>query len=86
MGKLTELQRARATAFLDEGIGVREVARRMLCSPNAIRKLRTKFQNTREVKDLPRAGRPRVTSVRQDMSMVNKAETQRKLTGEPQAF
>lgn len=81
MPRMSVLNRARATAFLDEGVSVKEVARRMGVCPKAIRKLRNKFQATGLVKDLRRPGRPRVTTVRQDMSMVNKAETRRKLTG-----
>ena len=81
MPRLQIFERGRATAFLEAGVPVKEVARRLGVSSNAIRKLRAKFQETGEVKDLPRSGRPRVTSVRQDMSIINKAETRRKLTG-----
>ena len=83
MPRLQIFERGRATAFLEAGVPVKEVARRLGVSPNAIRRLRAKFQETGEVKDLPRSGRPRVTSVRQDtcMSIINKAETRRKLTG-----
>ena len=81
MPRLKIFERGRATAYLEAGVPVKDVARRLGVSPNAIRKLRAKFQETGDVEDLPRSGRPRVTSVRQDMSIVNKAETRRKLTG-----
>ena len=81
MPRLQIFERGRATAFFEAGVPVKEVARRLGVSPNARRKLRAKFQGPGEVKDRPRSGRPRVTSVRQDMSIVSEAETRRKLTG-----
>ena len=81
MPRLEIFERGRATAFLEAGLPIKEVARRLGVTPRAIRKLRAKFEHTEDVKDLPRRGRPRVTTVRQDMSIINKAETRRKLTG-----
>ena len=43
MPRMKHFERGRATAFLDDGVPVREVARRLGVSLNAIRKLRTKF-------------------------------------------
>ena len=75
MPRLPDFLRGRAIGLLDENVPVKEIARRMGVAPNAIRKLRTKFQVTGEVKNQPRTPRGRVTSVRQDMSIVNLAET-----------
>ena len=43
MPRLQIFERGRATAFLEAGVPVKEVARRLGVSPNAIRKLKAKF-------------------------------------------
>ena len=51
-----------AIGLLEAGTPVKRVAQRMDVSPNAIRKLPGKHQETGQVKDRPRTGRPRVTT------------------------
>lgn len=68
MARITVAERGMAIAWLQEGVAVKEVARRLNRSPNAIRKLRHKYQTTGQIEDLPRAPRQRVTTVRQDMA------------------
>jgi transposase-like protein len=81
MARLSNQQRAIAIGLLQTDTPVKQVARTMNVSPNAIRKLRTKFQQTDEVKDLPRSGRPKVTTPAQDRLMVNLALRSRTSTG-----
>jgi len=71
MPRLSNQDRAIAIGLLEANTLVEQVARRMGVSPNAIRKLRSKFQRTGEVKDLPRSGRPNVPTPGQDRLIVN---------------
>jgi transposase-like protein len=82
MPRLSDQDRAIAIGLLQAGTPVKQVARRMVVSPKAIRKLRQKFQQTGQVKDLPRSGRPKITTVREDRLVVNRALRRRTSTGE----
>mgnify|MGYP001122559115 CR=1 FL=1 len=83
MPRMSEQNRAIAIGLLEANFSVKAVARRMGVTPKAIRKLRERFQNTQEVKDRPRTGRPRVTTARQDRLMANIALRRRTMTGGP---
>ena len=48
---------------------LRKVARRLNCHPSTIARLQRRYQHARTVKDLPKSGRPRVTTRRQDINM-----------------
>ena len=72
MPRLSNQNRAIAIGLLQAGTPVKEVARRVDVSPKAIRKLREKFHNTGEVRDMPKSGRPRATTNREDRLIVNR--------------
>ncbi|KAK7094255.1 hypothetical protein V1264_007900 [Littorina saxatilis] len=52
--KLSLLDRGRAIGWFQDGVGVREIARRLLMSPSVITRLRQRFQATGLVQDRPR--------------------------------
>ena len=64
--RLSDADRGRAIAWLQEGVAVREVGRRLGVSHSIIQRLRERFNNTRSVQEPRRSGRPRVTTARQD--------------------
>ena len=70
MGKLSILNRALAIGQLQAGKTVSEVANAFNVSRKAIQNLKKKFRDTGNVKDLPRSGRPKVTTPRQDRRMI----------------
>ena len=82
MPRLSNQNRAIAIGLLQAGTPVKEVARRVGVTSKAIRNLREKFHNTGEVKDLPRTGRPRETTAREDRLIVNIMRRGRKLKDE----
>lgn len=63
--KLSTLDRGRALAWMDEGISMREVGRRLGVSMSVIQRLHERFRTTGSTDERPRSGRPRSTS-RQD--------------------
>ena len=81
MPRLEIFERGRAAAFLEGGKPVKEVARTLGVTPQAFRKLKTKFEETRDARDRAKIGWPWVTTVRQDKSIINKAETPLKTSG-----
>ena len=68
--RLTDYQRGRAIALLDEGIGQREVARRLEVSHSVIQRLYQRFLETGAVQERRHSGRPRVTSRQEDHYLV----------------
>ena len=82
MPRLSDQDRAIAIGLLEAHTQVKQVARRMGVSPNAIRKLRLKFQQTGEVKDFPCSGQPKITTVREDRLIVNRGLRRRTTSGE----
>ena len=68
--RLNEVQRSIAIGQLQAGKKQIEVARAMGVSQQAISALAKKFRATGIVKDLPRPGRPRVTTEREDRSII----------------
>jgi transposase-like protein len=70
MPRISNQNRAIAIGLLEAGTPVKQVARRMGVSPNAIRKLRQKFMETGQVKDRPQSGRPKVTTRREDRLII----------------
>ena len=72
MPTISNQNRAIAIGLLEASTPVKQVARRMGVSPNAIRKLRQKFMETGQVKDKPRSGRPKVMTLREDRLIINR--------------
>ena len=77
---LSDVNRGRALAWLQERIAVREVARRLHVAPSVICRLRQKWQATGRVQDRPRSGRPRKTTLREDRYVARQATTSRTST------
>ena len=63
---MTFEQRDRAIVMLTAGMSARDVARHFICHESAISRLLNRFQQTGNVADLPRSGRPRKTTPRKD--------------------
>lgn len=70
MPRLTQDERHRALGLLEGGMSIRQVARRMGCSPPTILNLRRRYLATQSVSDRPRPGRERVTSAATDRHIV----------------
>ena len=68
--RLTADQRVRALAWLDEGLGQREVARRLQVPHSVIQRLHQRFIETGAVQERQRSGRPRVTTRQEDRYLV----------------
>lgn len=64
--KLSDVDRGRALAWLQDGLALREVARRLGVSPSTISRLNHRFNDTGTVRERERSGRPRVTNARED--------------------
>ena len=77
---LTTLDRGRAHAWLQGGVGVREIGRRLGVSPSVVVRLRQRFQATGSVQDRPRSGRPRKTTAREDRYIARLATATRSTT------
>ena len=65
MPRLTDTQRNQAIGML-RSMSVNEVAQFFNCHRTTISKLKSRVQRTGSVKDMPRTGRPRVTSAADD--------------------
>lgn len=70
MPRLTTDQRHHAMGLLEGGLSVRQVARRMGCTPPTIINLRRRHAETDSVNDRPRPGRERVTTEDDDRQIV----------------
>ena len=81
MPRLSDLDRGRAIGLLDSGLGIKAVSRFLNVTPKTIRNLSAKYGATGQVKDLPRSGRPRVTTRQQDRFIINLATRNRTRTG-----
>ena len=68
--RLTDDQRGRALAWLDEGLGQRKVARCLQMSHSVIQRLYQRFIETAAVQERQRSGRPRVTTRQEDLYLV----------------
>ena len=81
MPRLSENARWQAMGMLDAGMTINQTAREMGVHKKTIRRWKNRRQLGGNLKDLPRSGRPRVTSANQDASIINHAERKRRLTG-----
>lgn len=78
--KLSLLDRGRAVGWFQDGVAVREIARRLQVSPSVIVRLRQRFNATGQVQDRPRPGRPKKTTAREDRYITRQAQASRKTT------
>jgi transposase len=81
MSRISNQNRAIAIGLLEAGTPVKQVARRMDVSPNAIRKLQQTFMDTGQVKDRPRSGRSKGTTHKEDRLVINRTLRRRTSTG-----
>ena len=75
--KLGEADRGRALAWIQEGVAVREIGRRLGVTHSVIQRLQTRFLTTGLVAEAPRSGRPRMTTPRQDRLIIVNATRRR---------
>ena len=73
MERLTEQQRWIGIGMLQTESRQVDVARNLNVSQSVVSRLWNRYQNFRRVADLPRTGRPRVTTRRQDQLLVTQA-------------
>ena len=66
--------------MLEAGASTEDVAAQVGSSLQAVRSLRRRFVQTRSTEDLPRSGRPRVTTLAQDRYILNQHLRNRFLT------
>jgi transposase len=78
--KLNDFDRARAIAWLHDGIRAREVSRRLEVSHSVIIRLRQRYEETGAVTERPRTGRPKKTTGREDRYMTRQATQQPRIT------
>ena len=71
MPRISNNLRERTIGMLDAGMSTERAARHVGCSSRAIRNLRIRFRTTGSTDDLPRRGRPRVTTRGQDRYIIN---------------
>jgi len=67
--KLSNEQCERAVGMLKAGVNQTVVAREIGVHRSPISRLQSKFRKTNKKADRPRAGRPRVTTLRQDRTI-----------------
>ncbi len=67
---LTDIQKGQIQALSEEGYSKREIGRRLEISEKAVRYNLAKLENTGSMENLVRSGRPRVTTVREDRTIV----------------
>ena len=77
---LTDVDRGRAIAWLQQRIAVREVARRLGMAPSVICRLQQRWQATGKVQDRPRSGRPRKATRQEDRYITRQATMARTST------
>ena len=71
MPRIAKHLRERAVGMLEAGALIEDVAAQVGSSVQAIRSLRRRFVQTGSTEDLPRSGRPRVTTPAQDRYILN---------------
>ena len=82
MPKLTTIQRAQIIGLYDvPGQTPATIAQRFGVSKSTVTRLRQKYLQTNDVVDLPRSGRPRVTSERENRFIQRTANQNRFQTG-----
>ena len=79
--KLSETDRSRALGCIDAGMRSREIARRFRTSHQTINRIMQRYRHSGQFKDLPRSGRPRVTTRAEDRYVTNVVARNRFVTG-----
>ena len=79
--KLSETDMARALGCIDAGMRSRQVARRFRTSHQTINRIVQRYRHSGQFKDLPRSGRPRVTTRAEDRYVTNFVARNRFVTG-----
>ena len=80
MPRIAKHLRERAVGMLEAGASTEDVAAQVGSSVQAVRSLRRRFVQTGSTEDLPRSGRPRVTTPAQDCYILNQHLRSRFLT------
>ena len=68
--RLPEAQRWQIVGMHSTGMSFKAIGRQLGCHHTDVSRLVRKHRQTNDVKDLPRSGRPRVTSQREDRALV----------------
>lgn len=79
--QISPLKRAIIVGNLQDGATQRQVAIRYGVSQSAVSKIALKFRRTGDVKNLPKSGRRRVTTAREDVHVTTTASRNRRLSG-----
>ena len=80
--ELSECDRAQIVGQIRLGLKQSDVAETFNITQSAVSKICSKFRNHGHVKNLPRPGRPRVTTRREDRHMVRQATANPKISGQ----
>ena len=78
--RMSDAERGTAVAWLQEGVGVWEVGRRLQVTHSVIQRLRDRFNNTGSVLEPRRPGRTRMTTGRDDRYVILSALRDRTAT------
>ena len=70
--QLDEVQRGRVIGLREGGASFREIAQKVKCDDETARRLWKKWKKTKSLKNLPKSGRPRITTARQDRMIHHK--------------
>ena len=84
--ELSESERRIIVGQYRAGVKQRDIAVNMHCSQSTVSRTISKFRNHQTLKNLPKSGRPKVTTPREDRSMVRYALRQRFSTGNESLF
>ena len=68
--RLSDADRGRALAWIQDGISLREIGRRLGVTHSVIQRLRERWQTTGSVQEPRRPGRTRSTTIQQDRFVV----------------
>src|ERR1700722_9224102 len=79
--RLSEGDRGRAVGMREMGASFREIASKLGCSPSSVHAIMKKWGKKGDVKDLPKSGRPRKTTSREDRHIEFTSLQNRRLTG-----
>ena len=80
--KLSLLDRGTAMGWINNGLSLREISRRLQVSVSVISRLRQRFLATGGFEERPRTGRPRATTAREDRFITRQAQAMRTATAQ----
>ncbi|XP_029639705.1 uncharacterized protein LOC115214815 [Octopus sinensis] len=70
---LSECERGQIVAHHEDGMSQRQIAQKMKCSRCAVQTTLKRFRETKDVKTIQRTGRKKVTSPRDDRSIIRQS-------------